>query len=131
MEGLAIYTYYDSFNRGEMESFFDSMTPDVVHDINQGKQEIGKPAFRQFMERMNRHYQEKVVELVVFVNENGERAASEFFIEGTYLTTDQGLPPARGQKYRIRCGAFFELTGGKISRVTNYYNLTDWLLQIK
>jgi steroid delta-isomerase-like uncharacterized protein len=104
---------------------------DVIHDINHGKQEIGKSTFRHFMERMNRDYKEKAVELVIFSNENGTRAAAEFFIEGTYLTTDQGLPPARGQKYRLRCGAFFELRGGKISRVTNYYSLTEWLSQIK
>jgi steroid delta-isomerase-like uncharacterized protein len=126
-----IYKYYDSFNRGEMESFFGLMTDDVVHGINEGKEEVGKPLFRQFMKRMNQHYKEQAVDLVVFANEAGTRAATEFFIEGTYLTTDQGLPPARGQKYRLRCGAFFTLHGDKISRVTNYYNLADWLSQVK
>jgi steroid delta-isomerase-like uncharacterized protein len=126
-----IHKYYDSFNRGEMELFFELLTEDVVHDINQGKQEVGKTAFRHFMQRMHQHYQEKVLELVVFSNEQGSRAAAEFFIEGTYLSTDLGLPEARGQTYHLRCGAFFELRGGKICRVTNYYNLSDWLSQVK
>lgn len=126
-----IQKYYDSFNQGEMEPFFVLMAEDVVHDINQGKQEVGKVLFRSFMERMNRHYKEKVVELVIFTNQKGTRAAAEFFVEGTYLTTDHGLPPARGQTYRLRCGSFFELKGGKISRITTYYNLTDWLAQVK
>lgn len=134
MRDLALQTvrqYYDSFNRGEMECFFALLTDDVIHDINHGKQEKGKQAFRDFMVRMNQHYKEKAVDLVIFANENGTRAAAEFFIEGTYLSTDEGLPPAKGQKYRLRCGAFFELKDGKISRVTNYYNLNDWLAQIK
>ena len=134
MRDLAIQTvhkYYDIFNRGEMESFFNMVTEDIIHDINQGEREVGLPTFRRFMDKMNRHYKEKAVELVIFANEHGTRAAAEFFIEGTYLTTDQGLPPAHGQKYRLRCGAFFELKGGKISRVTNYYNLNDWLSQVK
>lgn len=114
-----------------MESFFNLLTEDVIHGINQGKEEVGKTAFRHFMERMNQHYQEKVTELVVMTNEEGRRAAAEFFIEGTYLSTDQGLPEARGQKYRLRCGAFFELKGDQISRITNYYNLADWLAQIQ
>ena len=126
-----IHAYYDSFNRNEMKLFFDLLTEYVVHEINHGKQEVGKSAFRHFMERMHRHYQEKAVELVIFANESGTRAAAEFFIEGAYLTTDQGLPPAKGQKYRLRCGAFFELKAGKISRVTNYYNLAEWLSQVR
>lgn len=102
-----------------------------MHDINQGGQEKGKKLFRSFMQRMDRHYEEHVVELVVFANEQGTRAAAEFFIEGSYLSTDQGLPPAKGQRYRLRCGAFFEIHGSHITRVTNYYNLQDWLAQVK
>lgn len=102
-----------------------------MHDINQGGQEVGKAPFLSFMERMDRHYEEHVVELVVFANERGTRAAAEFFIEGTYLSTDPGLPPAKGQRYRLRCGAFFEIRDAHITRVTNYYNLQDWLSQVK
>ena len=49
---------------------------------------------------------------------------------GEYLKTDEGLPPAKGQTYRLPGGAFFEIRGGKIARVTNYYNLQDWLRQV-
>lgn len=123
--------YYDSFNKGDKEAFFATLDEHVVHDINQGRQETGKKVFRSFMERMDRHYKEQVVELVVFANEKGTRAAAEFFIEGTYLSTDHGLPPANGQRYRLRCGAFFEIRGSHITRVTNYYNLQEWLSQVK
>ena len=49
---------------------------------------------------------------------------------GTYLAADEGLPPAQGQTYRLPAGAFFELRDGKVARVTNYYNLQDWLRQV-
>lgn len=126
-----IEKYYDSFNQGEWEDFFATLDEEVVHDINQGGKEVGKEAFRSFVQRMNRHYKEKVVDLIILVNEQGTRAAAEFFIEGTYLTTDPGLPPANGQKYRLRCGAFFDLHHNKISRVTVYYNLKEWLSQVE
>ncbi len=126
-----IKLYYEAFNSKSMDEFFDLMTEDVVHGINQGKEEIGKKPFREFMERMNKNYDEKAVDLVIFVNEKGDRAAAEFFIEGKYIMTDEGLPAAKGQRYSLRCGAFFSLREGKISRITNYYNLQEWLRQIK
>lgn len=41
--------YYDAFNRGSMEEFFSLLTDDVVHEINQGGQEIGKETFSNFL----------------------------------------------------------------------------------
>lgn len=42
-----------------------------------------------------------------------------------------GLPEARGQTYRIRAGAFFEVQQGLIARVTTYYNLKAWIDLVK
>ena len=108
----------------------EALAEEVVHDINQGGSEHGLPAFRAFLQRMDRCYQEQVRDLVVMAGEDGTRGAAEFFIEGTYLATDDGLPPATGQTYRLRVGAFFEVKDGLVARVTNYYNLQDWLAQV-
>lgn len=125
-----IQTYYTTFNSGDREAFLALLTEDVVHDINQGVVETGRAAFRTFLERMDRCYREQVCDLVVFANEDGTRGAAEFYIEGEYLSTDEGLPPAAGQRYRLRVGAFFDLQDGKVRRVTNYYNLEEWLRQV-
>ena len=125
-----IERYYHAFNSGDREAFLALLAGDVVHDINQGGSEHGRPAFRAFLQRMDRCYQEQVRDLVVMAGEDGTRGAAEFFIEGTYLATDDGLPPATGQTYRLRVGAFFELKDGLVARVTNYYNLQDWLAQV-
>jgi steroid delta-isomerase-like uncharacterized protein len=122
--------YYDLFNSGDREALLALLTEDVVHDVNQGGSEIGREAFRTFLKRMDHCYAEQVEELHVMTEETGTRGAAEFFISGTYQATDQDLPPATGQKYRLRVGAFFELRGQQISRVTNYYNLNDWLQQV-
>ncbi len=60
----------------------------------------------------------------------GRRAAAEFVVEGEYLATDEGLPEARGQRYRLPAGAFFDISDGRIARVTMHYNLPDWLAQV-
>jgi steroid delta-isomerase-like uncharacterized protein len=125
-----IERYYAAFNAGDTQSFLNLLTEDVVHDINQGGRETGKEAFASFMARMNRKYRERVADLVVMVDQTGARAAAEFVVLGTYLETDEGLPPAAGQQYRLAVGAFFEIRDGKIARVTNYYNLQDWLRQV-
>jgi steroid delta-isomerase-like uncharacterized protein len=125
-----IENYYAAFNAGDMETFLGLLTDDVVHDINQGGRESGKAAFRAFMDRMNRNYKEELVDMVIMSSDDGTRAAAEFVVLGEYLVTDEGLPAAKGQKYRLPAGAFFEIRDGKVARISNYYNLEDWIAQV-
>ncbi len=122
--------YYDAFNRSDMQAFAALLADDVIHDINQGSREVGKEAFMDFMERMNVHYKELLTDIVVMWSADGRRAAAEFTVKGNYLKTDSGLPEARGQSYMLPAGAFFEISEGCITRVTNYYNLQDWVKQV-
>ncbi|TCT13707.1 steroid delta-isomerase-like uncharacterized protein [Tepidamorphus gemmatus] len=123
--------YYAAFNAGDVEGMLACLREDVVHDVNQGGRRHGREAFRAFLEHMKRCYAEQAVDLVVMANDEGTRAAAEFVILGAYHQTDEGLPEARGQTYRLPVGAFFEVKGGRIARVTNYYNLQDWIAQVK
>ena len=125
-----IRAYYDAFNRRDWKAFFALLGDDVAHDLNQGGRETGKAAFRSFMERMNRCYREELTDIVVLAEPSGQRAAAEFVVHGTYLATDEGLPAANGQTYQLPGGAFFAVADGRIVRVTNYYNLQDWLRQV-
>lgn len=125
-----IEKYYGAFNAGDMDTFLELLTDDVVHDINQGERQTGKQAFRAFMDKMNTNYKEQLVDMVIMTSEDGTRAAAEFVVLGEYLKTDEGLPPAKGQKYHLPAGAFFEIRDGKVARITNYYNLQDWIDQV-
>lgn len=125
-----IEQYYAAFNNADMDTFLSLLTDDVIHDINQGKREIGKDAFKQFMACMNFNYKEQLVDMVIMATPDGSRAAAEFVVLGKYLQSDQGLPAAKGQEYRLPAGAFFDIRDGKVARVTNYYNLEDWLAQV-
>ena len=125
-----IRAYYDAFNAGDMDRFLSLLTDDVAHDINQGARQTGKEAFATFMDHMNRCYKEELTDMVVMVNEDCTRGAAEFIVNGTYLSTDEGLPEANGQTYRLPAGAFFEIRGGKVARISNYYSLPDWIAQV-
>lgn len=125
-----IRTYYAAFEAGDREGMLALLAEDVAHDVNQGPQEVGKAAFRAFLLRMDRCYREHIRDLVVMADGTGARGAAEFIVEGAYLATDSGLPPAQGQTYRLPAGAFFAVEGGRITRVTTYYNLQDWIRQV-
>jgi steroid delta-isomerase-like uncharacterized protein len=125
-----IERYYAAFNAGDSAGMLACLAEEVVHDVNQGSRRTGKAAFRNFMAHMERCYAEQLENVVVLATSDGARAAAEFDVLGTYIETDEGLPPASGQTYRLPGGAFFEVKDGLIVRVTTYYNLAAWLKQI-
>lgn len=126
-----VQAYYDAFNRGDAAGMLALLTDDVRHDINEGDTQTGLEAFRAFLAKMDAHYRERAEDVVVMATPDGTRASAEFVIHGEYLRTDPGLPEAAGQRYVLPVGAFFDLRGGKIARVTNYYNLADWTRQVE
>ncbi|HNR91114.1 MAG TPA: ketosteroid isomerase-related protein [Dokdonella sp.] len=122
--------YYAAFNRGDRETMLACLGDDVAHDINQGARETGRETFRAFLVRMDRCYRERLENIVLMSNAEGTRVGAEYVVHGQYLADDEGLPPANGQHYVLPGGAFFDVRDGRIARVTNHYNLTDWIRQV-
>lgn len=125
-----LQAYFNAFNASDYAAMAALLHDDVAHDINQGEREIGLEKFRWFLGMMAQHYDETISDLVIMVADGGVRAAAEFTISGTYLVTAPGLPAADKQKYSLPVGQFFEVDEGKITRVTTYYNLKDWMAQV-
>jgi steroid delta-isomerase-like uncharacterized protein len=125
-----IKAYYAAFNAADYDGMVALLTDDVAHDINQGARETGRTAFRIFLSHMERCYSEQLKDIVVLAEPAGKRAAAEFVVHGVYKATDTELPEATGQTYILPAGAFFEIRDGLIARVSNYYNLPDWLRQV-
>ena len=130
MSHSTIQAYFDAFNRGDVAAMLACLSDDIAHHVNEGEVRTGKEAFRSFCEHMNRCYRENLTEMVVFEAEGGTRGAAEYVVNGTYLETDEGLPEANGQTYRLPAGSFFSLENGLITRVVTYYNLADWMRQV-
>jgi len=123
--------YYAAFNRQDAEGLLALLADEVIHEPSQGEPRRGKDAFRAFLAHMNRCYSEQVIDPVFLTGADASRGAAEFLLEGRYLETDEGLPPAVGQDYRLRVGAFFAFSDGMITRVSNHYNLADWMRQVQ
>ena len=125
-----VLAYYEAFNRGDWPAMQALLADDVAHDLNEGPRETGKPAFAAFQQRMARSYREQLRDIVVMASADGRRVAAEYVVHGEYLADDEGLPPARGQRYVLPGGAFFAIADGRIARVSNYYNLQEWIAQV-
>lgn len=125
-----IAAYYDAFNRGDSAAMLALVHDEIEHHVNQGEIRRGKDRFAAFGAHMTDSYRETLTEMVIFSSDDGTRAAAEFVVNGEYLKTDAGLPPARGQRYVLPAGTFFALRDGLIARVTTYYNLAEWERQV-
>ncbi len=126
-----IKDYYQAFNDKNFKLMLSFLSEDIIHDTNQGERSIGKKEFTKFMEEMNLFYDEYLDQIIVMTNPEGKRASAEFVCHGIYKNTCLGLPEAKGQKYNLPVGCFFDIYENKISRVTNYYNMNDWLKQVQ
>jgi steroid delta-isomerase-like uncharacterized protein len=125
-----ISTYLTAFNNGDTATMLDLVSDDIAHHTNQGPIRTGKTAFAEFNAHMTRCYREQLKDIIIFTSDDPTRAAAEFTVHGTYLATDDGLPEANRQTYQIPAASFLTLTNQKISRITTYYNLPDWIQQV-
>lgn len=125
-----IARYYAAFNATDPAGMLACVTDDVEHRVNEGGIRRGRALFADFCAHMGVSYRETLRDIVVFASDDGARAAAEFVVHGSYLQTDPGLPPARGQSYVLPAGAFFDIRDGRIARITTFYNLADWVRQV-
>ncbi|RVV99921.1 isopropylmalate/homocitrate/citramalate synthase [Mesobaculum littorinae] len=122
--------YFKTFNEGDADGMAALVTEDVAHHVNQGEVRHGRDAFRRFLGETAEAYAERVESLVIFEGDKPGRYAAEFTINGVYKATQDGLPAARGQRYVLPVGSFFEVRGDGIARVSTHYNLIDWIEQV-
>lgn len=125
-----IARYYAAFNANDADAMLALVTDDIEHRVNEGGIRRGRTAFAEFCAHMGVSYREQLRDIAIFTANDQARAAAEFIVHGTYLKTDPGLPEARGQSYTLPAGAFFDLKDGRISRITTFYNLNDWIAQV-
>jgi steroid delta-isomerase-like uncharacterized protein len=100
-------------------------TSTKVRDVPEGA------SFAEFCRHMANCYREDLEDVVIMATSDGTRASAEFCVSGICRATDGGLPPARGQVYRLPAGTFFAVRNGRICRVSTDYNLADWLTQVR
>lgn len=126
-----VLDFYAACNRGDVASILALVSDDVVHDINQGKREHGKEALERYISSAIDSFRQSIRDVVVMTTQQGRRAAAEYVVDGRYLKTVAKRLPAHGQSYQLSGGTFFEINEGKITRISNHFNLADWQQQVE
>lgn len=85
-----IESYFAAFNAGDADAMLALVSDDVAHHVNQGGVRRGRAAFAEFCAHMGVSYREELRDMVIFVNDDGTRAAAEFTVHGEYLQTEIG-----------------------------------------
>lgn len=125
-----IERYLAAFNASDHEAMLSLVSEDVAFDDEWGERLIGKEKLRWSLGLAARHFREELSDIAVMTAPGGGRAAAEFTLRGTYLATADKLPEARGQRYVLPAGMFFEIDDGLITRVTAYRPVAQWQRQL-
>lgn len=112
-----------AFNASNYEGMLACLSEDVAHDAPGTDREIGREKFRWRLAEMARHFEARLDDIAIMTAPGGLRAAAEFTLRGTYNSTMEGWPEARGQAFQLPTGLFLDIDDdGLISRVTGYYD---------
>lgn len=125
-----IEAYFAAMNAGDWPAVLALLHDDVIHDIDEGGRELGRAAFGRFLERTACHCREAAEGVEIMVSRSGRRAAAEFVLRGAYLDESEIPPSSSERHYELALGAFFEVEGGRISRVTTYCNVAAALSRL-
>jgi steroid delta-isomerase-like uncharacterized protein len=131
-----IKAYIEAANKGDNAAILAMLHEDVVFDISpatpetQTGRQIGVEAFKWQRAATAAHFKEQLADAVVLSSEDGMHGAAELTWRGTYIATITGLPNAAGQRFSMRAALFFEVEGGKVTRLTSYRDRAEWLRQI-
>ena len=122
-----VQEYYIRFNKKDWSGMLELLDPGVRHEPNQGEVRLGIQQFTSFLQMMDDSYDEHLTDMVFYTEPTGTRVAAEFTVTGIYKKGEPELPEAHGQEYVLPAAAFLEVRGEKITRVTTFYNLPQWI----
>ncbi len=125
-----IKAYIDAANNNDSAAILAIMHEDVAFDMSQSKREIGLENLRFRLASIAAHFKERLADAVILSSDDGSHGAVEYTWRGTYVATLEGFPAANGQRFSMKAGIFFDVDDGKITRITSYRDMAEWLRQI-
>lgn len=122
-----VQQYYKYFNNQDLKGMLSMVDDNILHEPNQSASRTGINKFKEFLEKMDECYEEKLTDIIFYSEHTGRKFACEFIVNRKYKNGEEGLPEARGQSYILPASAFLTIENGKISRVATNYNLEKWI----
>lgn len=127
-----IKTYFESYNARQANTYFGTISSNVVNETNQGNAIVGLETFKVFMHAFMTSFDSRMSQIVLLVSDDGRYASASWVNTGTYVKSDPAITaiPAKNQKYTVHGANFFEVSDGKIARITTYYNAEEFAKQL-
>jgi steroid delta-isomerase-like uncharacterized protein len=119
-----------AWNAHDVERIAAFYTEDCIkEDVALGTSTRGKEEMNALHRRVFEAFPDLRIELTSSFHTD-DWAASEWVMSGTYSHQLPGLPPATGRSFSIRGSSIMKLHRGRISRVSDYWNLLSFLQQL-
>jgi len=119
-----------AWNAHDVNKIASFYTEDCTkEDVAMGTSTQGKEEMNALHHRVFATFPDLKVELTSCF-QTDEWAASEWIMSGTYSHQFPGLPPATGRRFSVRGSTIMKLHGGRISRVSDYWNFLSFLKQL-
>jgi len=112
-----ISQYFSAFNHADWEGMLSALTDDVRLEINGGQAIVGQKAFTEHLSENKMHFLEVFSDVHIVAGSSPGEYAVDYVLSGQYLSSAPGLPPARGQHYRLGGQANFAMRDGAIARI--------------
>lgn len=122
--------YVKAWNNHDGRAVAACMTPDAVYaDPPIGARNQGRDAIAAWVDSivptLSSDY---IMETTSFI-QSGDRYAAESVVRGTHDGSSPELP-ATGRPFEIHFVSIGELEDGRIRRITEYWNMVEFLVQI-
>ncbi len=124
-----IADYFAAFNAGDVPGMLACLSDDVAHHVNEGQVRRGKEPFAAFCDHMSSCYRRRRSTDMVLFEARGTARARRLNMWSTAPTSKRMTGcPRRGVRPTACPRARSSMSSdGKITRVTTYYNLADWI----
>jgi steroid delta-isomerase-like uncharacterized protein len=122
--------YLEAWNSHAVDDLLDFFTDDATYtDVALNESHAGKDAMRGFFESLEREFSSdyRFEPGSALVTDQGY--ALEWVMRGTHDRSGPMLP-ATGKPISVRGISMGELRDGKITRNTDYWNMTEFLMQV-
>jgi steroid delta-isomerase-like uncharacterized protein len=130
MDAEFLRRYLGSWNRHAIDELLGNFTDDATYvDVALGQTHAGKVAMRAFFASLEAEFSSdyQFDPGLMVITDTGY--AAEWVMRGTHDRTSAMLP-ATGKSFAIHGASIGELRNGKIGRNTDYWNMTEFLMQV-
>jgi len=122
--------YLAAWNSHDVEKLLTFFTDDAVYECTpMGKVSRGKKEIKDFFSSTFANFPDFKIEMKSGFNA-GDQGAGEGVMSGTFANSNIPGMPATGKSFSVPGVGINKFRGGKISRVTNYWNMAAFLQQV-